>query len=134
MTPIEKDAIEEATILGDFSLANKLELQAMEKLLIEIAKDNYEIQRGLCATPLFETKDKSCGRLEGVLLAEKTECDVCCGDGTEECCECGQDTDCEECDGTGHIYSNHKKLTLNEFYELTDSLNRMYFESTLHSR
>lgn len=31
------------------------------------------------------------------------ECPDCRGDGVTSCCECGNDRDCEDCDGTGTV-------------------------------
>lgn len=32
---------------------------------------------------------------------QMVRCPDCFGDGTVDCCECGAESDCEECDGTG---------------------------------
>jgi hypothetical protein len=37
---------------------------------------------------------------------EEEACWNCYGSGENECCECGHDRECEECDGTGSLYRN----------------------------
>jgi len=43
----------------------------------------------------------SCGKCEGGI--GDAPCPNCHGDGTDECCECGHETECRECDGTGVV-------------------------------
>jgi len=39
------------------------------------------------------------------IVAEK-ECEMCGGDGLDECAYCGHEIDCEECGGAGVIKSD----------------------------
>ena len=45
-------------------------------------------------------------------------CQECDGDGEVECCECGQETTCDACDGTGFDPHEIDLDKIREFYKL----------------
>jgi hypothetical protein len=59
---------------------------------------------GFSYEPRFTTTAEKLREFVGEMVdpeKEKVLCDECHGKGYVECCECGNDVDCEECDGTG---------------------------------
>ncbi len=36
-------------------------------------------------------------------MTDMVECPTCAGSGIDECHACGQNIDCEECEGTGEV-------------------------------
>lgn len=121
---IETNAIEEAMILGDFSLANQLEINQIMKLLpVVIDNQTLSFSEAKYEGALFKTKVRSSGKLKGLILVETIECHSCQGTGKTECCECRREQNCEDCDGTKRIHAKYKDLTMDEFYELLDQAN-----------
>ena len=121
MNIIEQNAIEEAMILGDFSLANELEQKEIEKILpLKHKGKEWRFSKYLYASPLFQTKNKDSGRLIGIVLWSGDKCEECDG-GYVECCKCGSQVACNSCDNgyTDGIYNN---ITISELYDIQDGV------------
>jgi len=121
MNELETNAIEEAVVLSDFTLCNKLEEKSIEKMLpVRIDGEGWRLRRLQYAAPLFNTTEKKCGRLIGIILQKGIKCYECDGEGRSKCDECGHEIECDCCEGDGYTDIYFKELTLEKFYSMIE--------------